>query len=464
MPSIRLEWSEGAPDQQGTGFRIYRSVNGGPWTLRQTLPITTTVYTDSDVVEGNYYWYRVTEYYGTNESPPAEIHVYLGILVSESLSLSATLSRRPQRTFTQSLSIAEGDLEYTRAKVLTESVSVSDELLTRDLVRVLTTQVPLEAVRNVSVVRPPFTEEISADIGFERKPGRVAYCELKVSEEFTLNLGQALRRRLEALSTFNLEQVAEALQLARFEFKRLLGDYYDAQGNIQRSLLHYDRGRPAVRAFLDPAALELERVGTAALALYDQLFLETASGPALDAIGARWGLRRAEGQSDEEFRKRIRLEIHICLSSGTTDQIKDILCRWFSWPPGIVEINRNYSKLLNMGRDAFYEIRCPLSLLIDPLSPNWFRFAQTEEEPVLQSERGFNLGRFKYPVDLWNWRLVYELDALLDRITAAGVEWLIATYGGFRFSLDPLAPTEDSDRGFDRGLLVGGIFSRLFRG
>ncbi|MEM4531236.1 MAG: fibronectin type III domain-containing protein [Thermofilaceae archaeon] len=462
MPSVRLDWTEGAPDQAGQGFRVYRSVNGGPWTLVAVLPLSTTTYTDTNVVEGSYYWYRVVEYYGSQESPPAEIHVYLGLLYSERVPLADASPRSLARAYTEGIAPTETEFTYRRGKQFLESLPLAEELGPKDLRRALEEPVGLEAAPNVALSRPPFTEELGLADAYPRLLERYVKERLNLAEEFIPILNVILQRRLKALSTFNLEEIAEVLQKVRFEFKRLIGDYYDAEGNIQRSLFHYDRGKPRIAAFLEPAAVEFERLGAALIALYDQLFLETASGPALDAIGARWGLRRAEGQPDQEFRERIRLEIQICLSSGTTDQIKDIVCRWFSWPPGIVEINRNYSKLLNMARDAFYEIRLPLSLLIDPNDPKWFRFAQTEEL-VLQSERGFDFGRFKYPLDLWNWRLVYELDTLLDRITAAGVEWLIATFGGFRFSLDPLAPTENSDRGFDRGKLVGGVFGRLFK-
>lgn len=463
MPSVRLDWTEGAPDQPGEGFRVYRSVNGGPWTLLATLPLSTTTYTDTNVVEGSYYWYRVVEYCGSRESPPAEIHVYLGLLYSEQVNLTESITRSLARTLTETATPSETEFTYWRGKQFLESVPLVEQVGPKSLQRALGEAVALQDTPNVALSRPLFTEQLELADADNRKVSHSADERLVLAEEFIPILSAVLERRLKALSTFKLEEIAEVLQKARFGFKRLIGDYYDAEGNIQRSLFHYDRGKPKIRAFLEPAAAEFERLGAALIALYDQLFLETASGPALDAIGARWGLRRAEGQPDQEFRKRIRLEIQICLSSGTTDQIKDIVCRWFSWPPGIVEINRNYSKLLNLWRDAFYEIRIPISLLIDPNEPNWFRFAQTEEEPVLQSPYGFDMGRFKYPLDRWNWRLVEELDALLDRITAAGVEWLIAGFMGFRFSLDPLAPTENSDRGFDRGKLVGGITGRLFR-
>ena len=57
----RLSWSEGAPSEQGTGFKIYRSENGGDFSLRATLPLSTTIY-DDDIQANVLYKYRIHEY------------------------------------------------------------------------------------------------------------------------------------------------------------------------------------------------------------------------------------------------------------------------------------------------------------------------------------------------------------------------------------------------------------------
>ncbi|MCS7240982.1 MAG: hypothetical protein NZ651_07050, partial [Candidatus Bipolaricaulota bacterium] len=370
------------------------------------------------------------------------------------------LGKLPCREFAEATE-ARDEHSWHRGKWFSEEVVAEEGIEARTLIRREDEVLSTVDAGGRGLVRPPFLEILDEPSeSFGRAVMRPFTFRIGTQEEFSQTLSEYLARRVRALSTFHLEEIAEALEKSKFGFMRLLRDYYEAERNIQDGLLHYDRGKEAIRAFLSPAAQELERLAAALVATWDQLFLETAEGAALDAIGARWGLRRGEGQTDREFRERIRLEIYICLSSGTTDQIKDIVCRWFNLRPGIVEINRNFSVLYNIHRDAFYEIRLPVDVLFDPKAPKWFRFAQ-KEEPVLKSEHGFDRGRFKHPVDMWNWRFVYELDKLLDRITAAGVEWLIAAYNGFRFSLDPLVPTEDSDRGFNRGKLVGGVFGPL---
>ena len=71
--AIRITWQEGTPQRQGNGFRIYRSVNGGAFSLYATVPISQTSYDDTNIAAGNYYRYAVCEYkvlqYGTGESP-----------------------------------------------------------------------------------------------------------------------------------------------------------------------------------------------------------------------------------------------------------------------------------------------------------------------------------------------------------------------------------------------------------
>jgi hypothetical protein len=58
---VRLEWQEGAPGEQGSGFKIYRSINGGAFTLVATLPLSQTSWEET-IQPGNTYTYRVYEY------------------------------------------------------------------------------------------------------------------------------------------------------------------------------------------------------------------------------------------------------------------------------------------------------------------------------------------------------------------------------------------------------------------
>jgi len=58
---VRLEWQEGAPSEQGSGFKIYRSINGGAFALVATLPLSQTSWEETIQPE-NTYTYRVYEY------------------------------------------------------------------------------------------------------------------------------------------------------------------------------------------------------------------------------------------------------------------------------------------------------------------------------------------------------------------------------------------------------------------
>jgi hypothetical protein len=58
---VRLQWQEGAPSEQGSGFKIYRSINGGAFALVATLPLSQTSWEET-IQPGNTYTYRVYEY------------------------------------------------------------------------------------------------------------------------------------------------------------------------------------------------------------------------------------------------------------------------------------------------------------------------------------------------------------------------------------------------------------------
>jgi len=89
---VRLEWQEGAPSEQGSGFKIYRSINGGAFTLVATLPLSQTSWEES-IQPGNTYTYRVYEYLsllgGDILSPCAEKTVRLNTLVDQRFGYEA---------------------------------------------------------------------------------------------------------------------------------------------------------------------------------------------------------------------------------------------------------------------------------------------------------------------------------------------------------------------------------------
>lgn len=74
---VKLSWQEGDPSQPGDGFKIYKSVDSGTFSLVATLPLSQTSWEDTDVEAGHKYSYRVTEYKGSSESPAAETTAYM---------------------------------------------------------------------------------------------------------------------------------------------------------------------------------------------------------------------------------------------------------------------------------------------------------------------------------------------------------------------------------------------------
>jgi fibronectin type 3 domain-containing protein len=63
---IYLSWVDHSSDE--TGFRIYRKVNGGSYSLYQSLAANTSDYEDTNVSVGNNYTYYVVAYNANGES------------------------------------------------------------------------------------------------------------------------------------------------------------------------------------------------------------------------------------------------------------------------------------------------------------------------------------------------------------------------------------------------------------
>lgn len=70
---------------------------------------------------------------------------------------------------------------------------------------------------------------------------------------------------------------------------------------------------------------ELERLDDDITALYEQRFIETATGPELDKLGAEVGIDRDPGEGDDAYRYRVRLGKAVAASNGTAEDIATIL-------------------------------------------------------------------------------------------------------------------------------------------
>ncbi len=221
----------------------------------------------------------------------------------------------------------------------------------------------------------------------------------------------------------------------------------------QDSLCHYyntERSGGVAKLFY-PYAQAADRRQSILEAIYEQHYLETAVGYSLDLIGRAIALGRLEDEIDTAYRRRLRLEYMILTSSGTLEQVRAILAEALGIEPGTILIyyNESPSQVLS-DLPYFVEISIVHSaLLLDEDRP-WFKFSDDSETRAEASEQGFNTGQWLgRSTTKAEW--LVELNALLERILATGVQYVIAGHGGFRFSLESAARTDDSDRGFDRG-------------
>jgi len=76
---------------------------------------------------------------------------------------------------------------------------------------------------------------------------------------------------------------------------------------------------------LDAFATELQRLDAFVDELYEQRFVETATGVELDKLGAAVGVSRETGESDERYRFRVRLGKAVAASDGTAADVRAIL-------------------------------------------------------------------------------------------------------------------------------------------
>jgi len=219
------------------------------------------------------------------------------------------------------------------------------------------------------------------------------------------------------------------------------------------SLCHYyntERSGGVAKLFY-PYARAAERRETILDAIHEQHFLDTAVGYSLDLLGAGIGVGRLEDENDEAYRKRLWLEYMILTSSGTLEQVRAILAEALSIDPANIwaYYNESPSQVLD-DLPYFVEISIGHSaLLLDEERP-WFKFSDNAEVRTAASEQGFDTGQWLgRATTKAEW--LAEVHALLERILATGVQYVIAGRGGFRFSLEAETRTPDSDRGFDRG-------------
>lgn len=229
---------------------------------------------------------------------------------------------------------------------------------------------------------------------------------------------------------------------------------------ILRRLPHYykreyDASRNSHR-LLQAVAEQLADLGQACESVRKDWSLFNATGHKLDILGERFGIYRGLDEADDDFRTRLTTEVLIETSHGHVGEIKNILGRVLSIPPEEIAVYLNYSPSLGIGIeegiDSFMEIEIPLVYLEEGAEEDIFMFADDAVVPDFDSDYGFDYGRLLFAPTL---DISVDIDAILERIVAAGVGFTVSGRGGFMFSDWPTVPNFDDDDGFDAGRLSG---------
>lgn len=87
---------------------------------------------------------------------------------------------------------------------------------------------------------------------------------------------------------------------------------------------------------------EFELQGEETVKLFDERFVDTASHRQLDMIGDMWGLERREGEDDEHFRARIKLQLPRHMTTTTIDFIIDTSASLLRTRPERINVEENF--------------------------------------------------------------------------------------------------------------------------
>ena len=113
--------------------------------------------------------------------------------------------------------------------------------------------------------------------------------------------------------------------------------------------------------YLSIYANELARIDAFIDELYEQRYLETATGHELANLGAAVGVTREAGESDERLRLRIKLAKTVAASDGTADDIRAIFEQAFT------ENELGTIDLVHQDSDPVVDVQIPSSIIEDNL-------------------------------------------------------------------------------------------------
>lgn len=218
-----------------------------------------------------------------------------------------------------------------------------------------------------------------------------------------------------------------------------------------------DRGSGVAKLFY-PYAQSRDNVTRVHDEIYSGRFLATAAGHSLDLLGAGIGLGRNVSEPDDAYRRRLRLEYMILTSEGTLEDVRAIIAEALELDPGSIWIYFNESPSDGLtDLPYFVEIQLAHGVMLLGEEHGWFKFAGSDEARVASSEYGFNVGKWRSSREMDPDAFIAEINALLERILATGVQYVIGFRGGFRFSISETERTADSDRGFNTGRWRGTV-------
>jgi uncharacterized phage protein gp47/JayE len=83
---------------------------------------------------------------------------------------------------------------------------------------------------------------------------------------------------------------------------------------------------------------ELQQVNTTIDAIYNERYIETATGDRLDRLGAPVGVERKTGETDAKFRDRVRAGYLIAISDGSFEAIAKVAVALLDADPGQVTL------------------------------------------------------------------------------------------------------------------------------
>ena len=210
---------------------------------------------------------------------------------------------------------------------------------------------------------------------------------------------------------------------------------------IERLPSYFERSENSSNySLLNLGGEELDELKQTAEELANVIVIDKTEGYNLDRIGENIQQRRGY-LKDRIYKILLKARIKINISSGTINEIIEILSTIFETDPSEIEVEE----------------------------PFWgtFKFSSKDNEPEYNNDYGFDSGKLATnPQDCAHFKLYLPpkalnsvgfsrqwFEELVKEISAAGVSIELALKGTFSFASENDTPDYDNDYGFDSGTL-----------